>query len=75
MFHYEMPSVGKEIKKLEGENPWSILSSLKEERKTLEDRVGTDEWSPDDRVLFIQLTEKIDLLQENLNYKNYKKAA
>ncbi len=75
MSHHEMPSIGKEMERLEGENPRVILSRLKEERREIDDRDGPDKLSPDERVRFIQLTEQIEELEDRLRPQHFKKAA
>ena len=69
MFERKRPSIGEEIKHLQGENPWVTLSRLKEQKRELGYRDGPDALSPDERVLLVQLTEQIDQLEEGLHYK------
>ena len=66
MSHHEIPSIRKEIEKLEGENPFAVLSALKEKRRELDYRDGPDNPSPDDRARLAQLTEQIDQLEKRL---------
>jgi hypothetical protein len=69
MFERKRSSIGEELKNLEGENPWVTLSRLREQKRELDYRDGPDALSPDERVLFAQLTEQIDQLEERLHYK------
>ncbi len=74
MPHYEMPSIKKELEKLEGEDPQVTLSRLKEEKRTLEESAEVDAWPPKERVRAAELTKQIEELEEKLRYP-YKKAA
>jgi hypothetical protein len=69
MFKDRTPSIGEELKNLEGENLWTKLSSLKEQRRILEESIGTDNPGPDITVDIILLTRQIEEVEDILHYK------
>jgi hypothetical protein len=74
MSHLEEPSIGKEIEKIEQQDPQERILHLEKEMKEAFTQGSLNAWPPEERALYEILKKEYDELKAS-EAQEYKKAA